>query len=92
MSAVVRRAAEPPELTVRTPGWQAAVVRTPAGCALLVVGTMLLGGPVFGLAVLMAGEAVHVRGGWIRLVLDLVIGGLCLSSSLRMLRSRPLHR
>lgn len=67
--------------------WHTAGMRKLAGYALLVVGIFVLGGPVFGMAVLLSGEAVHVRGGLARVLIDLAIGSLSLLSSVRLLRS-----
>jgi hypothetical protein len=41
-------------------------------------------GPVFWLVGTLTGNGVHVRGGWIRLVVDLVVVGVLLTVGLRL--------
>ncbi len=71
---------------------ESSAVRFLFGLVLMLMGLLVIGGPLFGLAGLLLGGVVHVRGGALRVAFDLVVGTVLLSSAFRLLGARSSHR
>lgn len=64
-------------------------MRIVVGLVALVAALALLGGPAFGFAVFVSGGDLHVRGGALRIVFDLVVGALLMGAAMSRLTGRP---
>lgn len=70
-------------------GGQTVPVRILVGLLALAAALALLGGPAFGIAVLLSGGDLHIRGGALRLAFDLIVGSLLMVGAMRRLTAPP---
>lgn len=64
-------------------------MRTLAGLVALLAALAVLGGPAFGVAAVVAGGDLYIRGGALRLAFDLIVGSLLMGAAMRRLTAQP---